>query len=494
MKTATQKLYKDVATIAVLLVLAMVLCRFSKGYFTLVLAMLGVSWACSQAYGKALICFAIFPLLVVIDSAILPKPAIAGYVLRLAPLLIGLCLALTTGQKRGLIKMPFGMLFLYLAAAVISSATGWSPMISYMKMVNFIIFLVGIWLGTPNLQNRLASLQLARVAFLALICIVVFGNILTLPFPAIGYSTSFMNTYLESQEAAVYALAELQARGGVSLFSGLLNHSQALAPLLACCIAFTAADMLFVEKRMTALHLGLLVCALGELYMTRSRTGLFSGTVGLAMVLGYSVKHMKVSPRNMARIKKMVSAGILMLVIAAVVSEVTNRSISRWLYKASDFESTDMKFGEALTSTRQGLIEQGLDEFKRNPVFGMGFQVNFETARLYGGKGFVLSAPIEKGLLPIMILGEGGIVGSVIFSIFLISFYAGCKQRHLTITIALFTTFLATNIGEATFFSPGGVGGILWTMSIVGGFLLDSLIIVGNRREYMARYYMERYQ
>ena len=494
MNTATQELYKDVAKIAWLMVLAMVLCRVSKGYFTIVLAMLGMGWACSHAYGKALICFALFPLLVMIDAAIVPKPAIAGYALRLAPLLIGLCLALTTGQRRGLIKMPFEMLFLYLAAAMVSSATGWSPMISYMKMVNFIIFLIGIWLGTPSLQTRLESLQLARVAFLALICIVVFGSLLTVLFPAIGYSTSFYDMQFTSQEAAAAALAEIRAGGGVSLFSGILNHSQALAPLLACCIAFTAADMLFVEKRMTALHLGLLVCALGELYMTRSRTGLFSGVVGLAMVLIYAVKHMRVSPRNMVRIKKMVSAGIFVLVIAAVSSEITNRSITRWIYKASDFESSEVGFGEALTSTRQGLIEQGMDEFRRNPLFGMGFQVNFESARLYGGKGFVLSAPIEKGLLPVMILGEGGIVGAIIFSIFLISFYAGCKQRHLTITIALFTTFLATNIGEATFFSPGGVGGILWTMSIVGGFLLDSLIIVGNRRENMARYYMERYQ
>ena len=49
-------------------------------------------------------------------------------------------------------------------------------------------------------------------------------------------------------------------------------------------------------------------------------------------------------------------------------------------------------------------------------------------------------------------------------------------------SIVMFTVMLATNIGEATFFSPGGVGGIIWVLCIVGGFVLDMNLI--RKREF----------
>jgi len=76
-----------------------------------------------------------------------------------------------------------------------------------------------------------------------------------------------------------------------------------------------------------------------------------------------------------------------------------------------------------------------------------------------------------------MILGEGGIVGAFAFLAFLVSFYHKCKKRRLMVTSAMFTTFLASNMGEATFFSPGGTGGILWMICVVGGFVVDTVVI-----------------
>ena len=72
-------------------------------------------------------------------------------------------------------------------------------------------------------------------------------------------------------------------------------------------------------------------------------------------------------------------------------------------------------------------------------------------------------------------MGEGGIVGTGIFAVFLIAFYSFCARKQHYCTMTCFTTMLATNIGEATFFSPGGVGGFLWCFAIVGGSVLDAM-------------------
>ena len=71
----------------------------------------------------------------------------------------------------------------------------------------------------------------------------------------------------------------------------------------------------------------------------------------------------------------------------------------------------------------------------------------------------MLSSPIEKGVLPIMVLGETGIVGEIFFIDFLISFFGAGSRRRLYMSVAMMSVLLVTNLGEATFFAPGGVGG-----------------------------------
>lgn len=483
MRLEDKQFLKDVIKCVSILVVTIFACRISRGYFTLVMAVLGVWWALAKQMGKALSCFAFFPLLIVMDPVVLPKTALMGVVLRLAPLLIGLVLCITANGRRGTNRLPLGGLFIYLAAAAVSSIGGWSPIISYPKLVNFALFVVGIWLGTQNMQWGMREMYEIRIFFISMMCLIIVGSLLTIPFPSISYSTNFMWSSVSSDADAAAALAEIRANNGVTLFSGIVNHSQALAPILACCVALVLVDMLFIVRRLSLMHAFLLLLALIELYMTRSRTGLFSCAVGFFMVLMYAVRRLQLSGVMSARIRKMATMGMVALCFAAIASEVVSGSMTRWLYKGIDSSRSDIDISEAVTSTRQALIDQSIAEFHMNPIWGMGFQVNFESELLYGGKGLVLSAPVEKGLLPLAILGEGGIVGVIAFIIFLTSFYATCVRKRLIITIAMFTTFLATNIGEATFFSPGGIGGILWMISVVGGFALDTLVLSMRHQE-----------
>ena len=476
-------LYRKVLTTTFVLLGAALLCRMSNGYFSIAMVCAGIYWAATRQYGKALSCYGYFPFLAVVNPYIVPKPSIMGMSLRIGPLLIGMVLFLVAMNREGRHRLPLGTLFAYLLCVSISSSTGWSPKVSYFKLINFVFFVLGFWIGTQNLQNHPKELEFVRVFILSMALITVAGSLCTLPFPGIAYPLDLQMASVFRKEGLEGATAYFQSQGGgMTLFAGITFHSQTLGPLLSCLFTLVLADMIFIERRMTFLHISLLGTIPVLLFMTRSRTALLSFAVGSVLILTYAASHVSVSPNFRRRINQLVKIGVFALIALAAVAEVSNRSVTRWIRKTDEVSSDNRSLAEAVTSTRLGLIDMGLDEFKRNPVFGMGFQVNFESQILYGNKEWlILSAPVEKGLLPIVVLGEGGIVGSIVFLIFLISFYLTCLRRKYVITIAAFTTFIATNFGEATFFSPGGGGGIEWFLTAVGGFCMDTILLYWKR-------------
>ena len=168
------------------------------------------------------------------NHVILPKSGFMGMLLRVAPLVIGLVMSIVAMGRSGYYRLPFGMLFLYLFVACLSSATGWCPKVSYMKLINFVLFLLGIWIGTQNLQTRPRDIYNLRCILFAVVCFVVLGSLATLPFPSVAYSTSlsYQSGMITDADKVAY-LANLRANEGVTLFAGIANHSQALAPMLA---------------------------------------------------------------------------------------------------------------------------------------------------------------------------------------------------------------------------------------------------------------------
>ena len=72
-----------------------------------------------------------------------------------------------------------------------------------------------------------------------------------------------------------------------------------------------------------------------------------------------------------------------------------------------------------------------------------------------------------------MVLGETGVVGGIVFALFVLMFYAGCKRKGYLCTSLLMTVFFVLNMAEASYFSPGGLGGVLWVVLVGGGFVID---------------------
>ena len=455
-------IYKLTFRMVIFTVFAIGLCRLSRGYIMPVYTLIGVCLAFANNLGWALVFFVMMPFFAILSPGITgATSAVWGASIRFGPLLIGLILAMRGASRQGRHKLPLIGIVPFIMAAIISSVDGWAPSVSLIKLANFCVFLFGIWFGTQNLQERPKDVLTLRSFFLALACLLVFGSIPTIAVPSIGYATSLRWTIEhEGMEMAEEFLQQLQLEGGVSLFGGITNHSQTLAPLLALTVGWVLCDMLLLERRFRWLHLSIIIFALPLTYMTRSRVGLISIVTALFMGAFYAARKVQLPERLRAYLRQGVMVGGGLLVVAVIISQLTTGAMSRWMRKTGEGQEDDRSLGEAMTSSRMGLIEESLYEFKRKPLIGSGFQVAEYTRDLVAvSKGFILSAPIEKGVAPVMVLGETGILGEACFLIFIFSFCGACLRRKYIVTLSLFTVMLVTNMGEATIFSPGGTGG-----------------------------------
>ena len=471
--------------VAFLITIAAFLMGRAKGAVEALLLLIGVFAAATGKRGIALGAFILFPLLLTLNRYAFPLSGPGAVVNKLSMLTISVVMMITSARHRGSNQLPLGGIFAYLAVAALSSAQGYFPSISYLKIANYIAFIVGIWIGTRNLQRTPTELRRLRVFMLGVAVFIILGSFATLAFPSVAY---FQNAgeliKTEGVEYADEVFKSIKKDIGVTYFAGVTNQSQCLGPILAALINWLAADMLFVEKRMAPFHAGLIAIGLGELALTHSRTGMLAFFCGAAVISTIILPHIQISRRLKNHVRNLIMTGMVMLFLAAIVSQILHGAVTSFVRKGNDAASGEASLIGALIHSRLGLIEENLNDFKYNPVMGCGFQVAYYHPYLYGRrKGLILSAPIEKGILPLMVLGEGGLVGLAVFLVFVCMFYSGCKKKHLFVTMALFTVLLMSNFGEADFFSPGGIGGAKWVLCVVGGFIIDCQLLFAREME-----------
>ncbi len=448
------------------------LSTLTRNWAMLGLVSYGIAAAAKFRPGDAICSYLLLTFLQVINHIIMPRYPHFAVMTKLGSALMTFALILSASTRRGKHRIPLGTLFLYLVVAFFTSFWGYFPLISHLKILNFAFFIIGIYLGTKNINQNPEAISQIRHFMLALVLLLTYGSLMTLPFPAVAYFTSVHDVLRE------YGLAqanETLAEGvPLYLFSGITNHSQYLGPTSASLFGWLLCDMWLVKKRLSKLHLYLLAPIPLICFMTRSRLALFILLASLLLTTLLCLPRAKVSRRTKTAFWGLFIFGFFVLIAAATFSELKDRSISRWIRKTNDITSDDRSLGTAITSSRQGLIDMNLIDFKRNPLLGSGFQVASFTRDMYNsGRASLFSATIEKGVLPLMILGETGIVGALAFSIFLITFYGICKRKRYTATATLLSIFFLMNLAEANFFAPSGGGGTHWILLIVGGFIID---------------------
>lgn len=457
--------------------------RFGQGAIAGVLLLAAMIAALKNQRGFALACFALFPIILTLNPVAFPLRGLGQVINRLSTFAVAICLIFASTRASGRTQLPLAMLIPFLVFAVVSSMQGYFPEISYFKLINFTVFLLGIWIGSRNLDRSPLDLLTLRKFFFAISIFFIIGSLLTLPFPSICY---LQNTkWLTAQFGTEAADAMFRERGAsetVSFFCGVTNQSQCLGPLLALVLWWMIGDMMLVERRLKKFHAAVIFIGLGLMYLTRSRTALFAFAIGGMVFVGHALGHISLPQAVKRRVKQLAFSGVVALGLLLVIMQIRGGLMTKWVRKTNEGGEDKRSLVEAVTHSRQRLIDEDLADFKYNNLLGCGFQVAYFHPYLYANhKGLILSAPIEKGLLPLMVLGETGVVGAVFFLIFLVSFYAGCGRQKLYMTMTMFSVLLASNIGEADFFSPGGIGGAKWVLAAIGGFVIDAHVIHFNR-------------
>lgn len=481
------KLFKDIAKGMALLLLVVLACGRTMGAGA-VLAV-GATFLCAMSgrLGWAVIGYILFPFLTVMNPLIVAKGGLTGTVLRVGPMLVTIALLVSGASRSGHHQIPIGMIWFYLFIAAVCSIGGYYPSISYLKIVNCGILFAGLQLGFRNIDKRPQDVMTMRKFLIVTTSFVIWGSIaLLIFFPSAAYLTSFRSVLAGESMAA--AEAALRESAGIKLFVGVTNQSQCMAIVLPSSIAWLVCDMFFIEKRLSAYHVATILAGIPLIYMTRSRISLLAFVVATILIYFYCLGKINIRPRLRMKLRTAMTGALILVAVAAGVMEVRNQAITKWIRKTEEVSKDTRTVGEAFTASRMGLVDGLMADFKRSPLFGSGFQVTREMRQVFKHhKGMILSAPIEKGVLPLMVLAETGIIGAAFFLVYVIAFYTTCVRKRYYCCATLHTIFLTTNMAEATYFSPSGAGGYLWVLTVGGGFIIDTIIIYRRRLERIAR-------
>jgi hypothetical protein len=369
--------------------------------------------------------------------------------------------ATARGHGRGLVV--YAALLLYIAVmALCSIMSGWYTPIALLKLLNFWVCITAIWLGTMVLRARRIDLSEWFISLIVAAAALGLVSLVT------GQSTNFVRGDSLITSTFVGAFAHPNVHG---LFASLF-------------VTFLSTTALFSSVRNRWL---LPVCiAVWLLFMawSASRTAFVASAFGLIVLAVYSRPFRR---RSGWRLTSSLSRTVMLsgVVIGALTllaldlgsSGTISKSVIRFINKN---ENQDALTADVILRSRQALIDLSWENFKENPVFGIGFGV--AKTQAFVDNATLFTAPAEKGFLPTAVLEEGGILGAAAFAIFLIVLLTSMARERNVSALAAMATFLGGNLTEVSLFSPGGAGLLGWTMIGAAIILGDHCWIPGTFR------------
>ena len=370
-----------------------------------------------------------------------------------------LTLMLTTrlfgGGREARMMTPFWGIMLYIGWECIISAQGFSPGVSYLKLILFFSVYLAMF-GVANTVNRSTrtNAKLLRSAVLAIISLVIIGSVLIIPIPSLSLMTG---------KAAMEAML---AGETVSLFQGMTSHSQVMGPMAAIMGTLVFADLAFSIKKWDRFYLLLLLCVSIVIYRSSSRTGMGTFVAGCGMVAFLVMRARGLGRNWKGRLLMAITVFTVCGSIAAFALPGMRDKIAQFALKVTDTKGAEKVTVESMFSSRQALMDEAIQNFKNKPIQGNGFQVS--SAMAYEKRSSLkdyLTAPIEKGIWIYAIPEEGGIVGMVLFCGWLLVLFPLLIKRHAYIGACVFFAFLVSNFGEFSMFSMSYIGGLYWTLT-----------------------------
>jgi hypothetical protein len=242
-------------------------------------------------------------------------------------------------------------------------------------------------------------------------------------------------------------------------FQGVLNHPQAFGPTVALLAAWLGSRIV-AEPRPPWRWVVVFALALVLIVLSEARTaglGLLLG-LGLAAITGRMLARRKLRdylPGLRSRRVQFVFGVGLLLVIAT--GPYLAPRLADFLAKRGESSS----LAEAYNRSRGAKIDEMLANIREHPLRGIGFGVASDPLTMEVKRdpllGLPLGASIEKGVVFLAAWEELGLLGFfvVLGWIWLLVLRAA---RNGMRPLAVCLTALLMNFGEATLFSPSGMG------------------------------------
>jgi len=323
-----------------------------------------------------------------------------------------------------------------LGAFIILHSMIFSPMfdVSILKALSWaiaIITIFGAWTGLSDTERNLTN----KILFIGLI------GILALSLPLLILPQGYF-------------------RNG-SGFQGILNHPQAFGPTMALLGAWAAGQSLG-ERRPTWLALGITALCLVMIVLSEARTA------GFAMVLSVAaaaVMATLISGKQVTTVLPGLKSRRFLVVAFCVVTGAI-AIVPMLMSVAADFitKSGRIQAGGLLQVyelSRGAVIDAMTVNIRQTPWQGIGFGIASDPLLMSVVRDPILDLPvaasIEKGVMPLAVLEELGIVGFVLVAGWLWVLFRLCARGYVG-SLAVYFTILLSNFGESVFFSPGGLG------------------------------------
>ena len=394
-----------------------------------------------------------------------PFLAPKGFVFTVAARLVyiiaaGVMILQVVGRKSPKQLTPLLGLMPYLAYQAMTSSVGFQPIVSYLKLTLFLLVFFAFY-SVASAAQRGENCQFERAmrtVLLIFACFFIFGSLVLIPFPGIG------------KMGAAAALAQGLSAESVGLFMGITLQPQTLGPTLGVLATLLLADLLFALRRWDPLYLALLITAPVLVYYTSSRTAMGTWLAGMCFTAFVFMCSNGVGARWKNRALSALTLTGMLVGIALFATPGVQDKVMQFVLKTGSetVAAEDFSF-ERFTSSRQGLMDSSMANFEESPAIGNGFQVSAQMADMdIRSWKQLLSAPIEKGVWITAVLEEGGIFGFLLFCIFLLVAFPLLLTRQAYLGGCTLFVFVIANLGEFSFFSTSGIGGLLWAFTFVG--------------------------
>lgn len=253
-------------------------------------------------------------------------------------------------------------------------------------------------------------------------------------------------------------------------FQGVLNHPQAFGPVMAVLGAWAATTML-ARRKPAWLVVSLTGICFVLVFLSGARTAGLAlvGSVALSIVL---VPWLAGQPARWLfpglaspRVWFVVAAALIVaMAFVPILAETVGVFITKGGSGGSLLDSYDQSRGM--------LIDRMIGNMVQKPMTGIGFGIASDYTLMEvdrsGFLGLPAGAPVEKGVVFLAVVEELGIVVAAVVLWWTLAIIRGCAKGGL-VPLAICMIVILFNFGEATFFSPGGMG-MLWMILITWAY------------------------